>query len=123
MTGKGEPWTAGELKDATEMWTNGVTSTVIAKKLGRTRNAVIGKMHREGADPPAKEHVFKKIRKVAYMPKPKPKVVSAEGVTLKELDYGMCKWPIREDKYCGQKSLEHRSYCDFHQKKSRKTAA
>lgn len=45
---KPEPWTDDEIATAVRMWTDSRPSTEIATAVGKTRNAVIGRMHRIG---------------------------------------------------------------------------
>lgn len=42
------PWTEEETNRAADMWRQGITAKEIAKVVGRTPNAVIGRMHRLG---------------------------------------------------------------------------
>jgi GcrA cell cycle regulator len=45
---KDKPWDHREAESLTEMWKKGLSGGEIAKVLNRTRNAVIGKVHRLG---------------------------------------------------------------------------
>ena len=42
------PWTDQEAEQAAELWKSGVTATAIARSLGKSRNAVLGKIGRLG---------------------------------------------------------------------------
>jgi GcrA cell cycle regulator len=48
MNYKDKPWDKHEADSLVEMWKKGLSGGEIAKQLGRTRNAVIGKVHRLG---------------------------------------------------------------------------
>lgn len=44
-------WTLEEVREAKRLQGLGLSATEVGEKIGRTRNAVLGKMHREGAAP------------------------------------------------------------------------
>ena len=43
-----ELWSEDQLKTLENMWSNGYSATEIGETLGRSRNSVLGKIHREG---------------------------------------------------------------------------
>jgi hypothetical protein len=48
VSNKPTPWTKEAIANAKSMWASGHSAVAIAKALGFTRNAVLGKIHREG---------------------------------------------------------------------------
>lgn len=93
-----------------------------------TRNAIIGKATRIGLVKRAKTAPKERVRSVVRRSTPfvcrpiaadVPSAVPPPegGVTLLELDDGMCKWPIGADRYCGGGTDGKRvTYCTDHQK-------
>ena len=65
-------WTDSNLRLAAQMWADGYTGAVIGEHIGKTRNAVIGKLHREGKIGEAKANIARAVerdkatRKEAY---------------------------------------------------------
>lgn len=51
------PWTAEETQTALKGWYEGLSASQIARQIKRTRNAVIGKLHRIGAPKRAAAHI------------------------------------------------------------------
>lgn len=114
-----EPWTNEEMARASAMWEQGVFAKDIALQMGRSRNAVIGKMHR-----------MKTVRLVIQKPiqkptrhKVKPFPPPSLGVTFMELEDGMCKWPVNAGMYCGFPTLLNRPWCAMHAQKAARKAA
>lgn len=120
-------WTNEEYQFALDMWKSGMTSEKIGLALGRTRNAIIGKMHRMQAPPSLVPNKFMvKPKKKVAVPKPKilkPKPIPPEGITLMDLEYGMCKWPMKHGWYCGQAAQMYKPYCIMHWKIATRKAA
>jgi len=61
-------WTDSEFKFVFDLWSKGYSPKTIGMKLGRTRNAIIGRLHREG--------LSDRDRPVNVQVKPKPEVVA-----------------------------------------------
>jgi hypothetical protein len=128
---KPREWTPEETNLALSMWNDKVPAKQIAEKLGRTRNAIIGRMHRINAPPSQIPNTFQKKNKLAskvkvkakvkmVVVKPKPVVVTEDGVTLLDLNDGMCKWILPNNHYCGQSAMAfNKPYCLNHMNKSR----
>lgn len=126
-----KPWEEPELKILVDMWAACYSAGVIAKKLGRTKNAVVGKAHRMELD--ARESP---IRTGTTIPKPrkrrqKPEVINLAKHTMKAVSLpkvtgearrpigGICQWiehdPTRDDSCkCGAKPAEGSVYCPDH---------
>ena len=77
-----EEWTPTRISILIALWNEGLTTSVIGEKLGVTKNAVVGKVHRLGLP----------TRGSPITQKPKP----AKVISLRELRPGMCSWPDGE---------------------------
>ena len=122
-------WTNEQVEQLREMWSEGLTANEIAKKLGVTKNAIVGKVHRlclkarpspiktKNADVKPETNLKQSDEtgtsaEVAEQMPELPKVEVAvkekksccEGnVKLTELDSHTCRWPIgdpRDDDFC-----------------------
>lgn len=135
-------WTDEKVESLKLLWLDrGLKCSDIGNLLGVTKAAVIGKVARLGlpkrrgatkprpprpsrakgprVSKPRPEHAVRIV-----LPKPeKPKgeawtpIPGTTPVTLTELEAGMCKWPVSEDKpflFCGVKSIEGKTYCQHH---------
>ena len=69
-------WTAERIERLIELWEEGVTTAEIGRRIGVTKNAVIGKVHRLGLVP----------RVVTEKPAPRRNVFEFNGP--------VCMWPI-----------------------------
>ena len=120
-------WTTTEDELIIKLWNKGSTSSEIANEVGRSRNSVIGRIHRlrdMGITLSVRGRVVpKKIRpqkpKVEKPKVTKPKVVV--GVTLAssllELRPNQCRWPF-ETTFCDADREPGRPYCEHHRKMS-----
>ena len=116
-------WTNEQVDQLREMWAEGLTANEIAKKLGVTKNAIVGKVHRlclkarpspiktKNADENgedvvntvAEDDLFAKTTEVSSE-QPEEEVISEQivekkvchghNVKLTELDSHTCRWPI-----------------------------
>jgi hypothetical protein len=120
-----------------QLWKDAsLSASTIARELGKhfgftlTRNAVIGKAHRLGLEPRNKivrnDGVVQRVpERHTQLIKAKPKplrrpaaaVAPVDGISLIELQYWQCRWPLGDDpctqKYCGAQ-ISQRSYCAKH---------
>ena len=116
-----------------ELWEQGVSSGLIAKELGCTRNAIIGKVHRlklstrepkmmVNSENPLPEVC--RIRNTVYMKSniPPPEMPFEPspigGVSLMELEPHHCRFIVGSSEdglalYCGEPK-HYGSYCDYH---------
>jgi len=125
-------WTDDRVDLLKKLWQEGLSASQIARQLGGvTRNAVIGKVHRLGLSGRATTSRADRPRR-ATIPKPQPKPVVAEPVTVAEatlsngefatvmtLNSSMCKWPIGdpgtdEFHFCGHHTDSGAPYCEAH---------
>jgi len=101
-------WTPQTVNALIALWDEGLPTSEIGRRLGITKNAVIGKVHRLG------------LSKRGSPIKEKPKEEIDENlVTLAKLRPGMCSWPVGEPgdpefHFCGESAVEGKPYCRSH---------
>src|SRR5262249_26981985 len=142
-------WTEERIEWLKRYHAQGLSCGQIAREMGATRNAVIGKLHRLGLAGPSltpeqkaaraeasrKERAGRlrqqrQQRAAAHVVELKPReamrraladpvlpevvVASPNPLTLLEVAYGDCRWPLDGGLYCGNPALEHAPYCIGH---------
>jgi GcrA cell cycle regulator len=105
-------WTGERLEQLTKLWGQGLSITQIGLKLGVTRNAVVGKVHRVGL--PKRQSPIVRSNK-PFEPKRKKRL----PLTFSNWDRNKCSWPIGDPKspdfkFCSDKIVEGRPYCSVH---------
>jgi GcrA cell cycle regulator len=98
---KVETWTPDRIEQLTRLWEEGVTTAEIGRRIGVTKNAVIGKVHRIGLVP----------RVVKEVPPPRRNVFDFTGAA--------CMWPIGHPSdddfhFCGGRPMAGKPYCEHH---------
>jgi len=98
-------WTEERIERLTALWEEGVTTAEIGRRIGVTKNAVIGKVHRIGLVP----------RVVTEKPPQRRNVFDFTGP--------VCMWPIGhpgEDDFhfCGGRPVAGKPYCSDHAAKA-----
>ncbi len=127
------PWTENDIARLKEMWLDGDPASSIARILGRTRNAVLGKVHRAKNLPRrvttvARSHAQKRVAN--YKPHLLPaKIIPADElkpanppIYTRDLEPEHCRWPYNDPKapdhggyrYCGAQRSGASRYCDQH---------
>ena len=104
-----EVWTEERIVELRRLWDEGLTTGEIGRRIGVSKNAVIGKSHRlnlTGRPSPIKRA---KIEKPEELKK----------FTVFDLTATSCRWPIGDPRnadfhFCGKKSLPGKSYCLDH---------
>ena len=96
-----ETWTPERIEALTRLWEEGITTAEIGRRIGVTKNAVIGKVHRIGLTP----------RVITQKPPPRRNVFDFTGPA--------CMWPVGhpgEDDFhfCGEHPMAGKPYCDHH---------
>lgn len=96
-----ETWTPERIEALTRLWEEGVTTAEIGRRIGVTKNAVIGKVHRIGLTP----------RVITQKPPPRRNVFDFTGPA--------CMWPVGhpgEDDFhfCGEHPVAGKPYCEHH---------
>ena len=100
-----EEWTPTRISILIALWNEGLTTSVIGQRLGVTKNAVVGKVHRLGLPK----------RRSPIRQKPRP----AQVISLESLRPGMCSWPEgepgKEDfRFCGDPVIPDKPYFPHH---------
>ena len=106
-------WTANRIEILTQLREKHQPVSIMVERLGVSRNAIIGKLHRLGLS-------------VARVRKPVPTLIASEkapraGITIMQLTPYTCRWPLgdvgsADFAYCGGVSLEGCPYCAEHAK-------
>jgi GcrA cell cycle regulator len=130
-------WTEKMVEDLRQMWIEGLTANEIAKKLGVSKNSIVGKVHRlclTARPSPIKkkeeietEKEAAPVQELLPVREIKPVKSAAASVTsdatdkvrLVDLDSHTCRWPLgdpRDDdfSFCGKKVRSGQTYCDEH---------
>jgi GcrA cell cycle regulator len=130
----GNTWSDDRVAELTRLWAEGHSASIIAEKLGVTRNAIIGKTFRLGLPPPT-EKIGKPSgppKSAVKKPKPEPTrlfrlfapelfqprcvEVDPLNLTTLEIDLGtQCQYIAGDDGlHCGHLVQEKSSYCPKH---------
>ncbi len=118
-------WTPDRVKTLMALWAEGISTLEIGRRLGVTKNAVVGKVHRLGLpkrqspinSTPRTPRAAKQTEPVRMKPQTIP--LTKDMVKMEELSSGMCNWPEGEPgsedfRFCGQPSVEGKPYCAAH---------
>jgi GcrA cell cycle regulator len=94
-------WTPDRIEQLTLLWDEGVTTAEIGRRIGVTKNAVIGKVHRLGLVP----------RVITQKPPPRRNVFEFTGP--------VCMWPHGHPSdddfhFCGARPMPGKPYCEDH---------
>lgn len=94
-------WTHERIRLLTQLWDEGIPSAEIGRRMGLTKNAVIGKVHRIALSP----------RVIPMKPPPPRNVFEFTGPS--------CMWPIghpgEEDfHFCCARPVPGKPYCEEH---------
>jgi GcrA cell cycle regulator len=94
-------WTPDRIEQLTLLWDEGVTTAEIGRRIGVTKNAVIGKVHRLGLVP----------RVITQKPAPRRNVFEFTGP--------VCMWPHghpgdEDFHFCGGWPVPGKPYCADH---------
>lgn len=106
-------WTDEMVVELAKLWEQGLTTGEIGRRLGISKNAVVGKAHRLGLQSrpsPIKREKGKED---------KPEKKNKKYITLMDLTTRMCRWPIgdpREENFhfCGKEIPVGGTYCSHH---------
>ena len=134
-------WTEERVETLRMLWTEGNTASEVSRRLGVTRNAVIGKVHRLGmggrqtpaapraiaAQTPRRNRAHSPWTRAAPQlapPPPRPRLEPADlapTANLMGLNEHSCRWPIGhpndlEFGFCGRERQRNLSYCADHRK-------
>jgi len=129
-------WTPDHIKILIAHWAEGLPTSEIGRRLGVTKNSVVGKVHRlglkkrqspirqsaSGTSSPKKAKAKSKIATKTQAPTAQaPKVMRPTGevVRLEQLTGSMCCWPEGEPGtpdffFCGEAAVPDKPYCASH---------
>ena len=109
-------WTDDKIKNLKKLWLKGATTAEIAKKLGLSKNSIIGKVHRLNLE--TRPSPIKPKQKA-----PSKKVVAPahkhQKIGIMELKLNTCRWPIGDPTdedfhFCGKNTVMGKPYCAEH---------
>lgn len=133
-------WTTEQIAELTRLWSEGLTTSEIGKRLGISKNAVVGKAHRlhlAARPSPIKRTggrpaVFRTTVRLPGAPRParlRPAIGPGEAPAPRparepqrwtgEVSNNICKWPIGHPgdpdfRFCTDKALVGKPYCAEH---------
>jgi GcrA cell cycle regulator len=135
-------WTEAEQLRLLELIAEKLSASQIGEKMGKTRNAIIGRCHRTGLRllSENKIRVRQPYRRYDKQKRPKrylvpdcspiqalfyteatnlPPDFSEDMVSFQDVQEGQCRWPIGDPtsvafRFCGSESMAHQSYCPRH---------
>lgn len=102
-----DEWIPQRVSALIALWDEGLPASEIGRRLGVTKNAVVGKVHRLG------------LPKRASPIHRKPKETAAATIGMESLAASMCSWPSGEPgtenfSFCGQPIVSEKPYCAKH---------
>jgi GcrA cell cycle regulator len=110
-------WTDERIEELKVLWAEGLTTGEIGKRLGISKNAVVGKVHRldlQGRPSPIKRTAKPDRQKSTRAKEPENKIKS-----VVDLSAHTCRWPFGDPRetgfhFCGKPSLASKPYCAEH---------
>ena len=114
-------WSDDNIETLKALWTSGESCNAIGRKLGCSKNAVVGKAHRlklpqrRIANHPSHLIDARLRARAAAMTTAS---ASAFGATILQLEPHMCRWPTGQDggahRFCGHDKSDDGPYCAKH---------
>ena len=100
-------WTVERVSELHKLWATGASTAEIGRRLGVSKNAVVGKAHRSGLAPRPSP-----IRRRPAAPPPRPARLAPPGKAL-------CKWPFGDPQdddfhFCEAEAAPGKPYCAEH---------
>jgi GcrA cell cycle regulator len=125
-------WNDEKIAKLKKLWSEGLTTGEIGKRLGVSKNAVVGKAHRLGLK--GRPSPIKRQEPAAAGAAPSSGSSSSSGhttasaapkkepvkiFTLTDLNHNTCRWPIGDPKhedfrFCGKQVYPGKPYCLDH---------
>ncbi len=107
-----EMWSEEKIQRLKKLWSEGLTTGEIGKRIGVSKNAVVGKAHRLGLK--GRPSPIKRPDRAAPAKKEPLKIF-----TLTDLSAQTCRWPIGDPKhedfrFCGRPVIIGKPYCGEH---------
>jgi GcrA cell cycle regulator len=131
-----EEWTPDRIKVLMALWDEGLPTSEIGRRLGVTKNAVVGKVHRLGLkqrQSPIRQSAATSAQPKKAKPAVAPRTAansqeapvaktlmpSGDVVRLEGLTSSMCCWPegepgTEEFHFCGKPAIAEKPYCEAH---------
>ena len=116
-------WTDKEKESAIAMCNEGLTAQAISEELRRSRNSIIGFLHRSGLSLGKAKRIYKKVTKPKVIPvihKPVEEAFKKFAVKLLDARYRQCRF-IQDiannpanTMICGAKTKEGHRWCPDH---------
>ena len=101
-------WTQDRIDSLGQLWTEGLSTAEIGRRLGVSKNAVVGKAHRLSLTPRPSP-----VKIVPGQPRrrPQPRIVELVGPS--------CCWPVGHPgekgfHFCGERPVAGKPYCADH---------
>jgi GcrA cell cycle regulator len=99
-------WTEERVAELGRLWAEGLSTAEIGRRLGLTKNAVVGKAHRLALAP--------RPSPLKSLPMPRP-----SRVVLVDFVGPACSWPFghpgdKDFHFCGERNLPGKPYCAEH---------
>ncbi len=119
-----QQWTEERLEKLKKLWDEGLSISQIGEKLGVSRNAIAGKVHRLGLKK-RQSPISNKGKTKAPQKKEPVQVAMPENLPLKlalrkiNWSRSKCSWPIGDPKttsfkFCGDEVVAGKPYCNTH---------
>ncbi len=128
-------WSPERIAELTRLWNEGLATSEIGKRLGISKNAVVGKAHRLHLS--ARPSPIRRVIMRSAMPRPprplaEPRALPSSGAhgtprpahqaqpeRVVELSNQTCKWPIGHPNeagfhFCGERAIVGKPYCQAH---------
>lgn len=128
-------WSPERIADLTKLWNEGLATSEIGKRLGISKNAVVGKAHRLHLS--ARPSPIRRVMMRSALPRPprpiaEPRAMMAavahdvarphsppQPERVVELSNQTCKWPIGHPNetgfhFCGERAIVGKPYCQSH---------
>ena len=113
-------WTPERVEQLRQLWDEGLTTAEIGKRIGVSKNAVVGKAHR--LELPSRPSPIRR-GVVRRAPRPAAKAPAAPRPAPRSLPISRsgrrCQWPIGHPgepdfHFCGDPAVEGKPYCGDH---------
>jgi GcrA cell cycle regulator len=135
-------WSPERIAELTKLWNDGLATSEIGKRLGISKNAVVGKAHRLHLS--ARPSPIRRVMMRSVLPRPprplaEPRVLAPTGLhsgvhgeartpaptpapqpeRIVELSNQSCKWPIGHPNeagfhFCAERAIVGKPYCQAH---------
>ncbi len=119
------PWPPREVRRLRVLWDEGLSFALIARRMGRNRNQIMGKVYRLKWDREGTKLAVRSKQQCRPKKPPTEKAVAltvtpmvSHGVTLFDLAPRCCRFVIGEDakgaRFCGETKRDASPYCPDH---------